>query len=160
MLNTVCFCLYLINVVLCLDYGREETDGNLLERGPKYVQQPVDFVYDTASVNPYVILECISDAQPLPTYDWMLERDQLMAVINPLVYRRYTIINGKLIIHNPHDTQDNGDYQCISKNKFGSILSNRVQLGFGCKLYVNLPTRVYGSYKCEQNHILFGFQVT
>ena len=44
---------------------------------------------------------------------------------------RYTIINGKLVIDNPVDNQDNRNYQCIAENKFGAILSEEVQLSFG-----------------------------
>ena len=43
------------------------------------------------------------------------------------------MINGRLIIHEPQDTQDNGDYHCVAENVFGAILSNTVQLSFGCK---------------------------
>ena len=47
---------------------------------------------------------------------------------------RYTMINGKIIIHSPSDLdKDDGNYHCAAKNPFGKIKSNIVTLGFGCK---------------------------
>ena len=44
--------------------------------------------------------------------------------------------NGKLVINNPQDIKDNGDYQCIAGNRYGTILSNSVQISFGCKYHL------------------------
>lgn len=60
-------------------------------------------------------------------------QDGAMRQINPVTESRYTLINGKLIIHDPRDTMDNGDYQCKMNNAVGSLLSTIVQLSFGCK---------------------------
>ncbi len=66
---------------------------------------------------------------------WLVccSRDQRRQPINPLLDTRYTLINGKLIIHEPQDTVDNGDYQCVARNLYGSVLSNSVTLAFGCE---------------------------
>ena len=57
-----------------------------------------------------------------------------ICLANLHVLYRYTMINGKLIIHNPStDFQDDGNYQCTAENSYGLILSNEVSLSFGCK---------------------------
>nr|AUG84451.1 contactin [Platynereis dumerilii] len=114
-----------------LDYGIAETNIAALQKGPVVVRQPRDFIYDTKSVKQYVDLECIADGNPQVAYSWFTRRDGSMMMIDPMVESRYTLINGKLIIHDPEDTQDNGDYQCKMENSIGSILSNIVQLSFG-----------------------------
>ena len=48
-----------------------------------------------------------------------------------MIQERYTVINGKMVIDEPTDTEDNGNYQCVASNPSGSILSNEVQLSFG-----------------------------
>ena len=68
---------------------------------------------------------------------YFVRREQAAIQINPLENPHYTIINGKLIIHDPQDTKDNGDYHCVAKNRFGSVLSNSVQLAFGCKYLIS-----------------------
>lgn len=62
---------------------------------------------------------------------WMCSWHLLVCQIDPLKKAAgYTLLNGKLLIHNP---QRAGLYQCIAENKFGAILSKKAQLSFGCK---------------------------
>ena len=81
-------------------------------------------------------LDVIKEIVNLQNCIYNCRRDQKRQEINPLEDTRYTLINGKLIIHNPQDTVDNGDYQCVAQNEFGSVLSNSVTLSFGCKIYL------------------------
>ena len=62
---------------------------------------------------------------------WIEQRPQ---EINPQTHDRYTITNGRLIITQPDLNLDNGEFQCIAENEYGSILSDKVQLTFACKL--------------------------
>ena len=79
----------------------------------------------------HISFQCLS-YQPI----YLTSRDQQRQEINPLEDSRYTLINGKLIIHKPKDTVDNGDYQCVARNNYGSVLSNSVTLAFGCKYLI------------------------
>ena len=54
-------------------------------------------------------------------------------LVDPRTEKRFTITNGKLIVNAPKDTQDNGQYECVATNRFGSVLSNMATLSFGCE---------------------------
>jgi hypothetical protein len=56
-------------------------------------------------------------------------------LVNPRIEPRFTIINGKLIINTPKDTLDNGQYECVASNRYGSVLSNAAMLSFGCQCF-------------------------
>lgn len=72
---------------------------------------------------------------PTPTYEWFKQEfvnDNLTSYkIEPLSNNKYTISGGNLIIHEPKKLTDRGNYHCKATNKFGSILSNTVELSFG-----------------------------
>ncbi|KAF2985460.1 hypothetical protein EK904_000121 [Melospiza melodia maxima] len=46
---------------------------------------------------------------------------------------RLSLIEGSLIISNPSETKDSGQYQCLTTNMFGSILSREAVLQFACE---------------------------
>lgn len=46
---------------------------------------------------------------------------------------RYSLIEGSLIISNPNEMKDSGQYQCLTTNMFGSILSREAVLQFACE---------------------------
>lgn len=48
--------------------------------------------------------------------------------------KRYTLINGRLIIDKPSPSNnDDGNYHCEAFNPYGRITSNIVTLSFGCE---------------------------
>ena len=65
------------------EYGASEVDPAKLLRGPKFTEEPDDFIYDVDSVNRFVELECIAVGQPAPTYKWYKEENQKQ-VVRPL----------------------------------------------------------------------------
>ena len=70
----------------------------------------------------------------IPAYDWYKQRGTVNEMVDPLTDDRYTFINGRLVIDSPSSERaDDGRYQCAATNIYGTILSNQVELAFGCK---------------------------
>ncbi|XP_057652877.1 contactin [Diorhabda carinulata] len=117
-------------------YGVDVTDPEKIPIGPYFIQQPVDATFDISRKNLYndVSISCLAGGYPTPTYEWYredYENDRLVAhKIDPLLDIRYTISGGTLIIHNPQQ-KDHATYHCKATNKFGTIISESVQLNFG-----------------------------
>ena len=69
-----------------------------------------------------------------PAYEWYKQRGTLNEKVDPSTDSRYTFINGRLVIDSPSSERaDDGRYQCAATNIYGTILSNQVELAFGCK---------------------------
>lgn len=67
-------------------------------------------------------------------YEWYKQRGQDNERLDPGVDNRYTFINGRIVIDSPSsEREDDGHYQCAATNLYGTILSNQVELAFGCK---------------------------
>uniref|UniRef100_A0A6P7GDV3 Contactin n=1 Tax=Diabrotica virgifera virgifera TaxID=50390 RepID=A0A6P7GDV3_DIAVI len=118
-------------------YGIDVTDPEKIPRGPYFIKQPVDATFDTSKrklLND-VSISCFAGGYPTPTYEWYredYENDKLVAhLIDPLRDSRYTISGGTLIIHNPQQKLDHATYHCKASNRFGTVISESVQLNFG-----------------------------
>jgi hypothetical protein len=118
-------------------YGIEIRNPEQIPRGPYFIKQPVDATFDTSKRKLYndISLSCLAGGYPTPTYEWFredYENDRLVARrINPLDDPRYTISGGMLIINDPRQKLDHATYHCKATNKFGTIISESVQLNFG-----------------------------
>lgn len=79
---------------------------------------------------------------PTPTYEWFredFENDKFVSrKIDPFADDRITISGGTLIIYMPDKKIDRGWYHCKATNKFGTIMSESVQLNFGFILEFNM----------------------
>jgi len=90
------------------------------------------------------ILRCVAGGWPAPTYQWFKEEyrnnTMISTKIDPLVNPKYTVSGGSLVIHEPKQKEDRGNYHCNATNPFGSIVSETVSLSFG---YISefIPTR-------------------
>ncbi|XP_072402624.1 contactin [Diabrotica undecimpunctata] len=118
-------------------YGIDVTDPEKIPRGPYFIKQPVDATFDTSKrklLND-VSISCFAGGYPTPTYEWYredYENDKLIAhLIDPLKDSRYTISGGTIIIHNPQQKLDHATYHCKASNRFGTVISESVQLNFG-----------------------------
>ncbi|XP_043215270.1 contactin-like [Amphibalanus amphitrite] len=118
-------------------YGRDVTEARLVPRGPKMVLQPKPAVFDISqrSTKNDVTIKCLADAYPYPTYEWyeeVYEDDKLIYnKVDPLKDSRFTISGGVLMIYAPDQVGERGKYHCRATNKFGTIVSESVQLAFG-----------------------------
>ncbi|CAG5129208.1 unnamed protein product, partial [Candidula unifasciata] len=98
-------------------FGTDIMDPNNVVLGPKFITQPRSIVVLPPLATAFV--EC-----------WY--RDQGAGAMNEMVTTSwYTITNGKLTIHNPDETRDEGMYQCLASNIIGSVLSDPVRITFG-----------------------------
>ncbi|XP_037953101.1 contactin-like [Teleopsis dalmanni] len=126
------------------DYGLYVIDIERIPRGPYFVKQPNDTVYDTYKnrmIND-VTLGCLALGYPTPTYTWYREiysNDTLeYKLIDPLKNERYTVSGGNLIIYEPRQALDQGAYHCVAENKFGRVRSESANLNFGFIMEFNL----------------------
>lgn len=119
------------------EYGIDIDNPEQIPRGPYFIKQPEDVTFDTSRRKIYndVSLSCFAGGYPTPSYQWFredYENDRLVArEINPLSDPRYTLSGGMLIIHDPDQTRDRATYHCKASNKFGTIISESIQLNFG-----------------------------
>jgi len=89
----------------------------------------------TSSYISFNFSSCLAGGWPAPTYEWYKEgyrNNTLIAfIIDPLKESKFTISGGTLIIDNPTQTEDRGNYHCIASNEHGSVISETVSLSFG-----------------------------
>lgn len=110
-----------------------------IPRGPKFTEEPKDVIFDLSgrSQQNYATLRCVASAYPSPQYQWFKEEyaEQSMTevLIEPLKDNRLTLTDGSLLIFNPSSTGDKGKYFCKASNEFGTIISQSIELSFGCK---------------------------
>ncbi|KAG8191909.1 hypothetical protein JTE90_019843 [Oedothorax gibbosus] len=120
-----------------IDYGMIVLDKEKLPRGPYFIEEPRPVIFDPSSrklVND-VALKCVAGGYPSPIYKWYREEfkndDLISHFVDPLSDPRYTQTDGTLIISNPQQNQDRGNYHCSAENKFGVVRSQTVTLSFG-----------------------------
>ncbi|XP_014224129.1 contactin [Trichogramma pretiosum] len=135
---------YLLDDNRDYQYGIEVNDPLKIPRGPYFIKQPVNKVFDVTKrvVSDDVTMGCLAGGYPAPTYEWFKEdyhNDKVIATkIDPLANDRYTVSGGTLIIFSPNQTEDRGSYHCKATNKYGTIRSESVELSFGYILEFNL----------------------
>ncbi|XP_022171906.1 contactin [Myzus persicae] len=119
-------------------YGYNIDDQQKVPRGPYFIKEPTDVVFDSSgsSITNDVSLSCVAGGYPTPTYEWFKEdydnQDQLLSLkIDPLSNKRFTLSGGTLIIYAPKRDEDRGRYHCKASNMFGSVVSESIQLSFG-----------------------------
>ena len=119
------------------EYGLEIDNPLKIPRGPYFIKQPTDRVFDLSNRQQLnqVSLNCYAGGYPTPTYEWYRESHEgsrlTATLIDPMTDRSYTLSGGSFIIHNPMQNQHSGDYHCKASNEFGTIISESVQLSFG-----------------------------
>lgn len=90
------------------EFGIEIHDPLRIPRGPYFIKQPENKIFDIAKriINNDITLSCLAGGHPTPTYEWFKEdfvNDQIIPKsINPLLDPRYTLSGGSLIIFAPN----------------------------------------------------------
>ncbi|XP_063004969.1 contactin-5 isoform X2 [Melospiza melodia melodia] len=97
-----------------------------VDYGPVFVQEPDDMIFPTDSEEKKVSLNCQARGNPTPTYRWLRNGTEIDIESD----YRLSLIEGSLIISNPSETKDSGQYQCLTTNMLGSILSREAVLQF------------------------------
>lgn len=62
-------------------------------------------------------------------YRWKVDSREINTKSDP----NYSLIEGNLLINNPHVINHGGVYQCIATNTFGTIVSREAKVKFACK---------------------------
>ena len=70
------------------EYGSEYSDPLMYQRGPKFLLQPNDLIYDTQGSDNFATIECEAEGNPNPSYKWYLTKEQKENEIDPVVYDR------------------------------------------------------------------------
>uniref|UniRef100_A0A674K6G6 Contactin-5 n=1 Tax=Terrapene triunguis TaxID=2587831 RepID=A0A674K6G6_9SAUR len=97
-----------------------------VDYGPVFVQEPDDVIFPTDSEEKKVSLNCQARGNPAPIYRWLRNGTEIDIESD----YRYSLIEGSFIISNPNEAKDSGQYQCLTTNVFGSILSREATLQF------------------------------
>ncbi|XP_033002053.1 contactin-5 [Lacerta agilis] len=97
-----------------------------VDYGPVFIQEPDNVIFPMDSDEKKVSLTCQARGNPAPTYRWLRNGTEIDTESD----YRYSVIEGSIIINNPSETKDSGQYQCFTTNMFGSILSREATLQF------------------------------
>ncbi|CAM4349016.1 contactin-5 isoform X1 [Caretta caretta] len=97
-----------------------------VDYGPVFIQEPDDVIFPTDSEEKKVSLNCQARGNPAPIYRWLRNGTEIDIESD----YRYSLIEGSFIINNPNEAKDSGQYQCLTTNVFGSILSREATLQF------------------------------
>lgn len=68
-----------------------------------------------------VVFHCI--------YRWKVDGREINTESEP----NYSLVEGNLLINNPHVINHGGVYQCIATNTFGTIVSREAKVQFACE---------------------------
>uniref|UniRef100_A0A670IP71 Contactin-5 n=1 Tax=Podarcis muralis TaxID=64176 RepID=A0A670IP71_PODMU len=106
--------------------SRELDTKKSVDYGPVFIQEPDNVIFPMDSDEKKVSLTCQARGNPAPTYRWLRNGTEIDTESD----YRYSVIEGSIIINNPSETKDSGQYQCFTTNMFGSILSREATLQF------------------------------
>lgn len=118
-------------------YGSNISDPRTAPRGPVFIIQPQSVVVATSrsdlAGNVFTTnIECFADGNPLPSYRiYHTNNNGSLIEITSATDSRYTITGGRLVIKDPINTIDGGQYQCQAENQYGIVLSDYATLTFG-----------------------------
>ncbi|XP_016891933.1 contactin-4 isoform X2 [Cynoglossus semilaevis] len=94
--------------------------------GPVFTQEPSDSVFPLSNDDKQVFMNCKAKGNPPPHYKWKVDSRDINTVSDP----NYSLIEGNLLINNPHVVSHKGVYQCIAANTFGTIVSREAKVQF------------------------------
>uniref|UniRef100_A0A673XQ66 Contactin-3 n=1 Tax=Salmo trutta TaxID=8032 RepID=A0A673XQ66_SALTR len=111
--------------------------------GPVFSQEPSDSIFPLSFEDNKVFINCKAKGNPAPYYKWKVDGREIDMDLN------YNLVEGNLLINNPHATHHGGVYQCIATNTFGTIVSKEAKVhfttlaDFGMSLeHVSLPLSI------------------
>uniref|UniRef100_A0A4W5ND64 Contactin-3 n=1 Tax=Hucho hucho TaxID=62062 RepID=A0A4W5ND64_9TELE len=92
--------------------------------GPVFSQEPSDSIFPLSFEDNKVFINCKANGNPAPYYKWKVDGRDIDMDLN------YNLVEGNLLINNPHATHHGGVYQCIATNTFGTIVSREAKVQF------------------------------
>uniref|UniRef100_A0A674CSZ3 Contactin-4-like n=1 Tax=Salmo trutta TaxID=8032 RepID=A0A674CSZ3_SALTR len=119
--------------------------GRNARHGPVFTQEPSDSVFPLRSEDNKVFINCKAKGNPVPHYKWKVDGRYIDMDLN------YNLVEGNLLINNPHATHHGGVYQCIATNVFGTIVSREAKVQFALSLPLSIPTILCGRCLCSSS---------
>uniref|UniRef100_UPI003AB008E5 contactin-4 n=1 Tax=Centroberyx gerrardi TaxID=166262 RepID=UPI003AB008E5 len=114
--------LILLSLKECLAGKTPENPGH----GPVFTQEPSDSVFPLRADDNQVFINCKAKGNPPPHYRWKVDGREISTKSD----LNYSLIEGNLLINNPHAINHGGVYQCIATNTFGTIVSREAKVQF------------------------------
>ncbi|XP_047437898.1 contactin-4 [Mugil cephalus] len=94
--------------------------------GPVFTQEPSDSIFPMSTGDKQVFINCKAKGNPAPHYRWKVDGKE----INTDSDLNYSLVEGNLLITNPHFINHGGVYQCIATNAFGTVVSREAKVQF------------------------------
>uniref|UniRef100_A0A672H7E2 Contactin 4 n=1 Tax=Salarias fasciatus TaxID=181472 RepID=A0A672H7E2_SALFA len=89
--------------------------------GPVFTQEPSDSIFPMSTGDKQVFINCKAKGNPSPHYRSDINTDSDV---------NYSLVEGNLLISNPHVINHGGVYQCIATNTFGTVVSREAKVQF------------------------------
>uniref|UniRef100_A0A8C4I1H7 Contactin-4 n=1 Tax=Dicentrarchus labrax TaxID=13489 RepID=A0A8C4I1H7_DICLA len=94
--------------------------------GPVFTQEPSDSIFPLSTDDKQVFINCKAKGNPPPHYRWKVDGREINTESDP----NYNLVEGNLLINNPHVINHGGVYQCIATNTFGTVVSREAKVQF------------------------------
>ncbi|XP_068578147.1 contactin-4 isoform X1 [Cebidichthys violaceus] len=94
--------------------------------GPVFTQEPSDSIFPLSADDKQVFINCKAKGNPPPHYRWIMDGSEINTQSDP----NYSLVEGNLLINNPHVIDHGGVYQCIATNTFGTVVSREAKVQF------------------------------
>ncbi|XP_025763270.1 contactin-4 isoform X1 [Oreochromis niloticus] len=94
--------------------------------GPVFTQEPSDSIFPMSTDDKQVFINCKAKGNPPPRYRWKVDGRDINTDSDP----NYSLVEGNLLISNPHVINHGGVYQCIATNTFGTVVSREAKVQF------------------------------
>ncbi|XP_074501928.1 contactin-4 isoform X1 [Sebastes fasciatus] len=94
--------------------------------GPVFTQEPSDSIFPLSTDDKQVFINCKAKGNPPPHYRWKMDGREINTESDP----HYSLVEGNLLINNPHVIDHRGVYQCITANTFGTVVSREAKVQF------------------------------
>ncbi|XP_031136351.1 contactin-4 isoform X1 [Sander lucioperca] len=94
--------------------------------GPVFTQEPSDSIFPLSTDDKQVFINCKAKGNPPPHYRWKMDGREINTESDP----HYSLVEGNLLINNPHVINHEGVYQCITTNTFGTVVSREAKVQF------------------------------
>uniref|UniRef100_A0A671Z2C1 Contactin-4-like n=1 Tax=Sparus aurata TaxID=8175 RepID=A0A671Z2C1_SPAAU len=90
--------------------------------GPVFTQEPSDSIFPLSTDDKQVFINLFW----LPSTRWKVDGKEINTRSDP----NYSLVEGNLLINNPHVINHGGVYQCIATNTFGTVVSRDAKVQF------------------------------
>ncbi|XP_029288438.1 contactin-4 isoform X2 [Cottoperca gobio] len=94
--------------------------------GPVFTQEPSDSIFPLSTDDTQVFINCKAKGNPPPHYRWKMDGREINTESDP----NYSLVEGNLLINDPHVIDHAGVYQCITTNTFGTVVSREAKVQF------------------------------